>query len=440
MKSVIDALHRFFFARISASGFGLMRIAWAATVLSFFLMRFQDVALLYSEAGIVPENLYRYSFRTEYRFTILDAIQDPSAVYLIYWIFMGSLVCSMLGLWTRWSTSAAVLLLFSFHERNLLPLGGGDTTLRLIGCMLLISPEVRAFSLDRAKQQWTHWKKTGGKLLAPLQMSAWPYRLALWQVMCIYLSAGWDKLQGSMWQNGTAVASALHHQDFNRLPLWFMDQFSVFSPVISKAALLFFFAWGILLIPRPVFQRITLNMLPPGTMKRTVLMMGTLFHGSIFIFMQVGSFPQAMLTYYLGLLQKDDFDWARRGCNFRWKGKISVLYDGQCILCRRSVFVLQLLDRLGRLDPIDFHDAKKRKTVAPDLKMADLDKAMHIVLPRKQAFKGFRAFRTLCWHLPALWIAVPVLYIPGMSILGDAVYARIADSRVRCTGDTCSHK
>ena len=62
---------------------------------------------------------------------------------------------------------------------------GGDTMLRTIGFLLMIAPEVRAFSLSRLREQWHHWKRKGseGMLQSPLTMSIWPYRLLLWQLI-----------------------------------------------------------------------------------------------------------------------------------------------------------------------------------------------------------------------------------------------------------------
>src|SRR3989344_7450198 len=210
MKRLLSAIDRFFFEEVSASGFGLMRVAGPATVLVFLLGGAGDIVRYYSDACIMPENLGHLVFRDEYRFTLLHYVTDPMAVTVLWCVFCVCLFCMMVGLWPRLMTVASVLLLFSFHERNLQPLGGGDTVLRNIGFILMIAPELGAFSVSRLEHHWKHWNKTG-EFLAPLTTQVWPYRLLLWQIMIIYLTSGWDKLQGEMWLHGTGVEAGLHH-------------------------------------------------------------------------------------------------------------------------------------------------------------------------------------------------------------------------------------
>ncbi len=116
---------------------------------------------------------------------------------------------------------------------------------------------------------------------------------------------------------------------------------------------------------------------------------------------------------------------------------ISVLFDGHCGLCRRSIRTLQALDWLGRLSYADFQDERERMRVAPEIPYGQLDRAMHVKFPGK-TLSGFSAFRALAWHLPPLWIAAPFLYLPGAKIIGDAVYARVAESRKKCTHESCA--
>lgn len=116
---------------------------------------------------------------------------------------------------------------------------------------------------------------------------------------------------------------------------------------------------------------------------------------------------------------------------------IYVLFDGHCGFCRRSVKALVSLDWLHRLSLVDMHDGPARMRVAPEIPLEELDKALHIKLPDGRSFKGYSAFRHMTWSLPPLWIVAPFLYIPGAKFLGDRVYQKIADSRSRCTHESC---
>ena len=438
------SLDRFFFRKISTSGFGLMRIVWGAIVFGFGLLQWSDVWRYYSNQGILPPELMPLVLRSVYRFSILNYVQDPGPVFLLYIILLILAVLSMIGYRAKLTTVLCTLLMFSFHERNYLPLAGGETVLRLIGFLLVIAPNISAFSVDRLKLQWKSWKDTR-TLLAPATMSIWPYRLLLWQLIVLYVTSGWDKLMGTMWwQSGTAVASAMHHPTFMRAPQWIADYISMLSLPLSRLTVVFEFSWLLLLIPGVFFVR-KLGF-KPGGIKRALIVAGLCFHGGILVLMHVGSFPYVFLAAYLGLLQQEDFDALRDRANRFFVGqRIYVLFDGACNLCKRAMFWVTLCDWLKRTEKTDFRNEGERIKVASDIAFADLDKSMHIRFAKtarnpilgSSTLKGFDAFRRLSWHLPPTWIVAPFLYIPGVATIGRMVYAKVAARRHSCDGPSC---
>jgi len=447
MKRLLTILDQFFFERVSASGFGLMRILWAGTALAFLLGSAPDIIRYWSDAGILPRNLGYLVFRNEYRFTLLDTFTEPLPVLLLWCTYVTTLFCTLFGIWTRTMTVSAVLLMFSFHERNLQPLGGGDTLLRNIGFILMIAPEIDAFSMDRLERQWKYWWDTG-KLLPALKTHIWPYRLLLWQFLIIYSTSLWDKLQGTMWLDGTTVAAIFHHTHFFRWPKLLSDLLSFFSPYVCFTFLVYEATWLLLLVPRNIWWVLP-ERVRKHSLKRWILCGGIFFHGTIALLMDVGTFSFAMFTGYTGLLLERDFAvlkniangwWLRKTRNYtrETNGKISVLYDGDCRLCTRSIFTLILLNHLGRLSPVDFRNAASRKRFAPDIALGDLDRAMHIRMPDGTTLSGFDAFRRMTWHLPALWPLAPVLSLPGVPTIGRKVYAVITANRKRCVEGTCA--
>lgn len=110
---------------------------------------------------------------------------------------------------------------------------------------------------------------------------------------------------------------------------------------------------------------------------------------------------------------------------------VDVVYDGLCLLCRRSIRVVRALDVLGR---VSIHDANDRTAVLaafPALEGRDLDDAMYALDDRGRVHRGFYAFRRLAWALPPLWVLVPLLYVPGVSAVGERAYAYVARNRSR---------
>lgn len=434
MKRFADAIDGFFFAKRSAWPFGLMRIAWAGVTLAYFVMQWKDIGAYYTDAGFLPRDLTWLVTRQEWKLTVLSYGGDLSYVAAWYYVMLAALACAMLGIFPRTSTILSYVLVMSFHERDPMTLGGGDTVLRHVGFILMLSPGIQALSLSRLRRQYASWRKNR-RLLPDVTMPSWPYRLLLWQMMLIYLSSLWWKLLGDMWVDGTAVGAALHHMLFINWPYWFMNLLMPFAPAVTYATQLWEATWLLLLIPAPLWKRIPLARSLP--IKRLVMAGGLLFHGSIMVLMDVGSFPYAMFAGYLGLLDDADRAWLTGVVNRRQVHPIAVLYDGQCRLCRRSAFVLAMFDAFKHLTLVDFRDASAKQSIAPHLDESQLNLAMHILLPDQTVRTGFKAFRFMCWHLPLLWPAAPFLYVPGISHAGERIYAWVAKNRLKCTHDRC---
>lgn len=444
MKHSFAAIDGFFFARRGAWPFGLMRIAWAGIALTFFMRQWPDLLLYYGDDGFLPREFLSMVTRTDWVFSILRYGGSAGYVWTWYILLLISLACSMLGIAPRTSTIASFIFMASFHERNSMTLGGGDTVLRNIGFILAITPGIQAISVSRLRRQWRSWNESR-TLLPKLTMSAWPYRLLLWQIIVIYGTSLWWKLLGSMWRDGTAVGAALHHMVFLKRPYAVMNELMPFAVSINYATLLWEAAWLLLLIPTSIRQRIPLLGTLP--LKRFLLTGGILFHGGIAFFMDVGCFSYAMLASYLGLLDETDRAWLTDLIKRSTIHPIVVLYDGSCRLCRRSSFGLAILDACSHLRLVNFRDKAAKNLVAPELDESQLDLAMHILLPARPGEAlaksgssirtGFDAFRCICRQLPLLWPLTPILSLPGMSRIGKRIYARIAKNRQKCAHNLC---
>ncbi len=425
-----------FFKKISSLGFSCMRIAWAITTLSYFLASSGNWLKYYSDSGILPLELSNFVFRNSWRFSLFDVVTSDGGVLIVCYIFIVSLIAMAIGLWPRFTTIVSVMLLFTFHERNLMLLGGGDTTMRVIGYLLMISPGIHALSVHRIPKQWKHFKEHRTLLTAPL-MSIWPYRLLLWQYLVIYITSGIDKLMGVMWwQRGTAMAAALHHTHFARIHGGLMDQFSILSPFISRATIVFELLWGLLLLPIGFVKNYLPKQLKRFSLKRYLLLGGLAFHGGIFIFMEVGIFPWAMMLGYLGLLLDDDWH-AIKDFFFGDERRHQLIYDGKCLFCIKNVFILKLLDWGSRLQLLNFQAPSHRQKMSKKISLKKLNDAIALISNTGHIYSGFYAIRKLMWSLPALWIVAPLLYIPGVPYAGNIIYKKIAEKRY-CLNGQCT--
>lgn len=121
--------------------------------------------------------------------------------------------------------------------------------------------------------------------------------------------------------------------------------------------------------------------------------------------------------------------------------KAIVLYDGQCAFCRKSVSILKKLDWLKKLDYQDARQIELLPKTDPPLVPERLLDELHVVPPvGHPVYHGFGAFRWMSWRFPLCWVIAPLLYLPGMSWLGNKVYlwvARIRFKLVPCKDGVC---
>ena len=111
--------------------------------------------------------------------------------------------------------------------------------------------------------------------------------------------------------------------------------------------------------------------------------------------------------------------------------RVRVLYDGRCGLCGRTVRVLRGFDVLDRLTFVDFRNTAADPGGLPPsaLGSARLEEEMAAIDAHQRIHWGFDAYRTIAWQLPAVWILVPLLYLPGVRTVAQRRYRHIAARR-----------
>lgn len=122
--------------------------------------------------------------------------------------------------------------------------------------------------------------------------------------------------------------------------------------------------------------------------------------------------------------------------------KTIVLFDGECALCRKTTGILKRFDWLHQLQ---FHNCREVESIPANEAHLDPERMiaeMHVLSPdRRMAVSGFRAVRSIARHLPVLWPIFPLLFVPGMTRLGQKIYLWIARNRfqlVPCHESVCT--
>jgi predicted DCC family thiol-disulfide oxidoreductase YuxK len=110
----------------------------------------------------------------------------------------------------------------------------------------------------------------------------------------------------------------------------------------------------------------------------------------------------------------------------------TLIYDGECGLCRQAVDLVRRWDREQAMRFVPFQDgAAVARLTTTDLALPALAAAMHLVLPGGRVYAGADAIPELLRLLPGKrWLA-PLFRIPGVLPVARRCYAWIA-ARRRC--------
>lgn len=110
-------------------------------------------------------------------------------------------------------------------------------------------------------------------------------------------------------------------------------------------------------------------------------------------------------------------------------GKLAILYDGACQMCRASLEGVRHFDTSEKIEAMDLHDPETRAKF-PGLELEDLLEELHAVDDRGRVYRGARAINEVLRRQPGLrgWVAY-VWYVPGYAWLAEYQYRRIAFTR-----------
>jgi len=111
-----------------------------------------------------------------------------------------------------------------------------------------------------------------------------------------------------------------------------------------------------------------------------------------------------------------------------------VIYDGDCNFCKSQVARLRSLDWFGpRLSYLSLHDPRVAERY-PNLTHDQLMDQMYVIDQKENQYGGSDAVRYLTRRLPLLWLAMPLLHLPGTAGLWRWGYQQVAKRRYKISG------
>lgn len=249
-------------------------------------------------------------------------------------------------------------------------------------------------------------------------------RYTCWVIIALtYVMAGLSKLGngGPSWWDATSIRYYLYRGTLSPTDFdWGLSLILAESPDILFELLGISAVIGELSFGLVVFSRVS-RLLLPGVM--------VLMHTGVFLLQNIPFFDSILLQ-----LVFLDFTKVRKAIGHYLalrRGWIELLYDGSCPLCRRTVRLLASLDLLERLKFVEFRGLDLEaynRSHALKLTRSNLEGQMHVI-SQGRVFVGFYSYQRIALELPLFWPVAPLLFLPGLPLLGAVFYDYVARNR-----------
>ena len=422
MVTTSATFFRRFVGEATPGTLGAMR-AWICGILLFFTLTedLPSIAWLPVETR-QPGGVMTWVYALPFGFDKL--VTSESGLHVFQLLTEWLLFFGMVGLGTRLVIPLGAVCFFlllgllqdySFHWHQ------GWVPLYLI-IILSFTPCGDGWSVDRL------WRVIRGRPIpdsaCALPVYGWA-RYACWVAIAVtYWETGLCKLRygGLSWWDPEGLRATFYEDSL--IPreydwAWSLSLTPAHDPLIGSM--------GIFVI---VFESLWIVVLFSRIARKIWPVLTVMFHTAVFIF-------QKILFLDLILMQAVfyNFTGVRQAIARRLEtsyGRIQILYDGHCPLCNRTVRTLNFFDLFARLEFLDFRRldlAEYNRRYKFALTIQDLDREMYVI-SRGQADVGYYGYRVLALALPAFWPLSPLLFVPGVSWVGERVYGSIARNRL----------
>jgi len=274
--------NRFWFQPQPTSTLGLFRIAYGLLVTLWTLSLLPNLFAFFGRNGILPE----YPREGVGAWGVLQLSGSTPLLIAVFAVLLVGAVALTVGFHSRIAAVVVWVGVLSFTHRNPLVGNSGDELIGNVALFLALAPSGASLSLDR-------WRSVGRDRFWEFPARApWALRLVQIQLSAVYLSAVWDKVQGEMWRNGTAVSYALRIADVGRVPTpGFVTHSIVISELMTYGTLALELSLPIL-----IWNRVA---------RPWVVTLGILMHMGIDISILVGFFSFMMIVCYLSFLPEE---------------------------------------------------------------------------------------------------------------------------------------
>jgi hypothetical protein len=277
---------------IDPRGLGVGRIVLAAVLLLDLARRVPSAALWYSNQGLLPNHTVLWRPPFAYAFSFFFMASEPFEAAILVGFCGIAYLMLLLGIRTRAAQVASLLAVLSLHGRVQFIQNSGDIVLVEICLWTVFLPLGARYSVDAAQGRAAQTPVVSFAVLALVgQVAAIYFYNALWK-------------HGVTWRDGSAVHYSLQYACVvSRFGVWARDWI---TPKASR-----FLTWS----ARATEALLPVVLLSPVAQRQArrlaiALMIG--LHGAFGLFLDLGIFVPAMLTFTPFLVPAADWDLIER--------------------------------------------------------------------------------------------------------------------------------
>lgn len=249
-SAVSDGWDRFWFRPCDPATISLIRILAGAMILYTHLVWTLDISGFLGTAGrVAPEFVRRFH----------DPMQSGYHFAWSFWSYAGSglslwglhLLCLIVvamftvGWFTRVTSVLTWLITVSYAHRLPGTLFGLDQINIMLAMYLVISPCGARYSVDRLFA-----RRNGVGSVPPMVSANVALRLIQLHLCVIYLFAGFGKLLGASWWDGTAIWLSLANLEYQSIDMTWLCKFPRLVNLMTHVALLWEVSYIALIWPR----------------------------------------------------------------------------------------------------------------------------------------------------------------------------------------------
>jgi hypothetical protein len=228
--------HRFetwLFTETDTRHWAFFRIGAALVTLSLFLTVRPDLLDLYGKYGYIQSDLIdtalpTYQLRLHYLMSWLGIADAQEIVFLngVYWTYIGTLICLLLGFLTRLAAAMSLFFQLLFIGSGIAYNYGGDWFIASSFFYCLLFPVGSRYAVD-------------GFLFKNHASNFRLYNLVLQGHLCmVYLFAGFSKSLGTTWWNGEAIWRSVMAIDFRMFDVSILAHYPMLLTALGVSVLI----------------------------------------------------------------------------------------------------------------------------------------------------------------------------------------------------------